>query len=89
MSLLLQRSLISTSISKVDFLNRMAAYLPPLIVQNILEKIVATNVWSLSNKNILIHFHQEKKIIQEELFAIKFQPLSVYTSMTELFKYFL
>lgn len=67
----------------------MAVYLPPLLVQNMLQKIVATNVWSLSNKNILIPFHQEKKILQEELFAIKFQPLSAYTSMTEVFKYFL
>jgi len=66
----------------------MAVYLPLLFVQNILQKIVATNVWSLSNKNILIHFHQEQKFFQE-LFAIKFQPLSVYTSMTELYKYFL
>lgn len=39
----------------------MAVYLPPLFGQNILQKIVATNMWSLSNKNILTHFHQEKK----------------------------
>lgn len=65
-------------------------YLPPLFVQNILQKTLATNVWSISNKKILVHFFQDKKKnLQEELFAIKFQPLSVYTSLTEMFKYFL
>lgn len=84
---------MSLPLQQNRFLTRRAMYLPPLFVQTILQKTLATNVWSLSNKNILVHFSQDKKKkkkdLQEELFAIKFQPLSVYTSLTELFKYFL
>lgn len=45
------------------FLTRRAMYLPPLFVQTVLQKTLATNVWSLSNKNILVHSSQDKKKI--------------------------